>query len=570
MAIDVTVKIGGQAGQGIQTVGELLAAACHDCGLYVLVINDYESRIRGGHSFLQLRISDKPVNAPDHRVHLLVALSQRTLDTHLSELDENGLAIFDSTDSHEDKNVIAVDITGMARDAGGKIMANTVAAGACLAMLGGPMSYLENVVSRQFKDKKPEVFENNLKAAQSGAKAVEAVSFAPAFSWPDKEPAGKLVSGARILALGALAADCRFAAFYPMSPATGILANLTGFEDKLPLVVEQAEDEIAAVNMVIGASFAGVRAMAATSGGGFALMTEGLGLAAMTETPIVIINSQRPGPATGLPTRTAQGDLRFVIHASQDEYPRFVMAPQSIDDAFETMIRAFDLADKYQVPVIVLTDHYFNDSMTVAQKPLKASSSINRHIVSDSDMDDPQNYMRFAFTDSGISPRALPCAGDALVTASGNEHQQDGHISERIPDRIGQVDKRFAKLSEMEKEIHPPRTDYPDSKVLLVGWGSAAGAIAESVEMLRDQGIDAGGVYFTDIWPFPAKEVEKILQKSQRFYLVEQNVSAQLGGIIREKTGMKFHQAVLKYDGRPFFPYEIFLKVRAAEEAIDG
>lgn len=570
MGIDVTVKIGGEAGQGIQTVGELLAAACHGCGLHVLVVNDFESRIRGGHSFLQLRISDHSVGAPDHKVHLLVALNQRTLDMHLSELAENGLAVFDSSQEHSGDNVISVALTDMARKAGGAIMANTVAAGACLALLGAPESYLERVLSRQFKEKKEKILENNLQAARSGVQAVSDVGFVPAFGWPDKKPAGKLLSGARILALGALAADCRFAAFYPMSPATGILADLTGFEKQAPLVVEQAEDEIAAVNMAIGASFAGVRAMTATSGGGFALMTEGLGIAAMTETPIVIINSQRPGPATGLPTRTAQGDLRFVIHAAQDEFPRFVMAPTGLDDAFETMIRAFGLADKYQVPVIVMTDQYFNDSMAIAQKALDAPLAIERHIAADADLNDPVNYKRFAFTDSGISPRALPCAGKALVMVSGNEHQEDGHISERIPDRIGQVDKRFRKLAGMEKEVRPPRTDYPDSRVLLVAWGATAGAVAESVEMLRAEGIDAGGVYFADIWPFPEAAAEKILGRCQRFYMVEQNVSAQLGGLIREKTGFKFYDAVLKYDGRPFFPYEIFLKVRAAEEAING
>lgn len=570
MGIDVTVKVGGEAGQGIQTVGDLLARVCHGCGLYVLAVNDFESRIRGGHSFLQLRISDRPVAAPDHRVHLLVALSPGTLDMHLSELAEDGLAIFDSQEQAPGGNVVSIAVTDMARKAGGSIMANTVAAGACLSLLGAPDSLLENVLKTQFQAKKSGVLENNLKAAQSGVQAVAGIDFAPAFVWPEKKPIGKLLSGAKILALGALAADCRFAAFYPMSPATDIMASLTGFEDRAPLVVEQAEDEIAAVNMVIGASFAGVRAMTATSGGGFALMAEGLGLAGITETPIVIVNSQRPGPATGLPTRTAQADLRFVLHAAQDEFPRFVFAPINLNDGFETMGRAFALADKYQVPAIVLTDQYFNDSVNIAQKTLTAPESVERHIVTDADMDDPKAYRRYEITDSGISPRALPCAGQALVMVSGNEHQQDGHISETIPDRIGQVDKRFRKLAAMEGEIRPPQTEHPDSRVLLVGWGSAAGAIHESVEMLRSEGMDAGGVYFTDIWPFPQQAAEQILGRCERFYMVEQNVSAQLGGLIREKTGQKFYQAVLKYDGRPFFPFEIARRVKVAEEAIDG
>lgn len=570
MGIDVTVKIGGEAGQGIQTVGELLAQVCHENGLYLLGVNDFESRIRGGHSFMQLRISDRPLSAPDHRVHLLVALNEKTLETHRSELAEDGLVLWDSESQDPDPSVLSVPITKLARDAGGTIMANTVAVGACLALLGAPAESVRAVLKSQFQDKKEEVFENNLKAAESGAEAVSGTFFAPAFKWPERRPAGKLLTGARMLALGALAADCRFAGFYPMSPATGIMANMAEFEDRLPLVVEQAEDEIAAVNMVIGASFAGIRSMTATSGGGFALMTEGLGLAGITETPLVIINSQRPGPATGLPTRTAQADLRFVLHAAQDESPRFVLAPDSLDSAFETMIRAFDLADRYQVPVIVLTDQYFNDSMAIAEKPLAVPGRTERFIAEDSDLDDPSEYRRFAVTESGVSPRALPCAGRALVMVSGNEHRQDGHISERIEDRVGQVDKRARKMLDMEKQMQAPHAEHPDSSVLLVGWGSVAGAIKESAELLRAEGIDAGAVCFTDIWPFPAKQVDAVLDKCRRFYMVEQNFSAQLGWLIRERTGREFYQAIVKYDGRPFFPDEIVRRVRAFEEVADG
>ncbi|MFP3979867.1 MAG: 2-oxoacid:acceptor oxidoreductase subunit alpha [Desulfobacterales bacterium] len=566
MGIDVTVKIGGEAGQGIQTVGELLAHVCHQSGLHLMAVNDFESRIRGGHSFMQLRISDRPVRAPDHRVHLLIALNERTLQTHRSEITEGGRVIFDSEAGGSDEAVLSVPVTKMAREAGGRIMANTVAAGACLAMLGAPVKALEQVLRQRFGDKKAGVLENNLKAAQSGVEAVAGVPFDWAFQWPDKAPAGKLLSGARVLALGALAAQCRFAAFYPMSPATDIMVNLSEFESQLPLVVEQAEGEIAAVNMVIGASFAGARAMTATSGGGFALMSEGLGLAGMTETPIVIINAQRPGPATGLPTRTAQADLRFMLHAAQDDFPRFLLAPGSLESAFETMVRAFALADKYQVPVIVATDQYFNDSLGIAEGALEVPEHVDRHIVGDADMEDPAAYKRFAFTDSGVSPRALPCNGRALVMATGNEHQEDGHLSERISDRIGQMDKRHRKIDGMQKEVRAPQTAYPDSRVLLVGWGSTCGMILESVEMLRAAGVDAGAVCFTDIWPFPEAEVTEILDQCRRFYMVEQNATAQLGWLIRERTGREFAQAVLKYDGRPFFPKEIADRVKAYEE----
>ncbi|MBS3731550.1 MAG: 2-oxoacid:acceptor oxidoreductase subunit alpha [Desulfobacterales bacterium] len=515
---------------------------------------------------MQIRISDRPVRAPDHRVHLLIALNERTLQTHRSEITEGGRVIFDAEGAGSDEAVISVPVTKLAQEAGGRIMANTVAAGACLAMLGAPPGTLEHVLRQRFADKKAAVLENNLKAARRGVEAVAGVPFDHAFQWSDKAPVGKLVSGARMLALGALAAQCRFAAFYPMSPATGVMVNLSEFEGQAPLVVEQAEDEIAAVNMIIGASFAGVRSMTATSGGGFALMSEGLGLAGITETPVVIINSQRPGPATGLPTRTGQADLRFMLHAAQDDFPRFIIAPGSLESAFETMVRAFALADKYQVPVIVATDQYFNDSLGIADGALEVPEYVERHIAGDADMEDPAAYKRFAFTDSGVSPRALPCSGRALVMVSGNEHREDGHISERISDRIGQMDKRRRKLEGMQKEVRAPETVYPESQVLLVGWGSTSGMILESVEMLRAEGVDAGAVCFTDIWPFPEAEVAKILDQCRRFYMVEQNASAQLGWLIRERTGRKFHEAVFKYDGRPFFPREIADRVKAYEE----
>lgn len=570
MGIDVTVKIGGEAGQGIQTVGELLAQVCHRNGLHVLAINDFESRIRGGHSFMQLRISDRAVTAPHHRVDVLVALNEQSLKLHRSEVAEGGLAIFDSETDKGDASVLCIPVTKLAREAGGRITANTVAAGACLGLLGAPRQFLAEVLTERFEGKSADVLENNLKAAESGAAAVSGIRFEKAFAWQKRPPAGKLLTGARVLALGAAAADCRFAAFYPMSPATGIMAALAGFEQALPLVVEQAEDEIAAVNMAVGASFAGVRAMTATSGGGFALMTEGLGLAGMTETPLVIVNSQRPGPATGLPTRTAQADLRFVLHAAQDEFPRFVIAPGTPDEGFETMIRAFYLADRYQVPVIVLTDQYFNDSLALAYEPMTAPPVIERFVIQDSDMADPAEYRRFVVTDSGISPRALPGNGKALVMVTGNEHREDGHLSEEISDRVAQMDKRHRKLLLMQKEVRDPGVDYPGSRVMLVGWGSTAGIIRESVERLRAGGVDVGGVYFTDLWPFPGEQAAAVLDQSRYFYMVEQNLSAQLGWLIREQTGRKFDRAILRYDGRPFFPRDIVEQVKAFEEAGNG
>jgi 2-oxoglutarate ferredoxin oxidoreductase subunit alpha len=562
MAVDITVKIGGEAGQGIQTVGDLLTLVCHRAGLYVFAINDFESRIRGGQSFFQIRICDKPVYAPKRSVNLLVALNQRTYDLYQDELLPGGISMMDVR-GKQHANQLSVPVDELAVKAGKKITANTVAAGACLGLLGAPFEMLQAILTDRFMQKGGDALEMNLKAAELGYDSVKDAVFPWPLQWRFGDPKGSVLNGSKAIALGALAGDCRVAAFYPMSPATGIMTNLASFSDEFPIYVEQAEDEIAAINMVIGASFAGVRAMTSTSGGGFCLMTEGLGLAGITETPVVIVNAQRPGPATGLPTRTAQGDLLFVINASQDEFPRFVFAPGTPAEAFEMTRRAFTLADKYQVPAIVLSDQTLNDSLYVTERTLSAPFSIERFPVTDDVIDSPSQYRRYAITSDGISPRALPCRGKALVMVSGNEHREDGHISEAIADRVSMVNKRNAKIPDMLKEMRSPETYQGESELLLVGWGSSKGAIRESVDLLRAEGISAGCVHITDIWPFRSDLVLEALSSCKNFFVVEQNSSSQLGRLIREQTGLEKEGSVLKYDGRPFFPEEIVNGIRS-------
>jgi 2-oxoglutarate ferredoxin oxidoreductase subunit alpha len=530
---------------------------------------------------MQIRISDQPVLAPYHKIDLLIALNTETRDLHKKEMAETGLVLLDAENDAEkedakenlpeqarEKNVLPIDFSQMAKDAGGKIMTNTVAAGACLALLGAPFSAFEQILKTTFAEKE-KILENNITAGRSGFDAVKDTDFAKAFDWPsDGSAKGKLLSGSQALAFGALAADCRLAAFYPMSPATGIMIHLAEFMDQLPVLVEQAEDEISAVNMIIGASYAGVRALTATSGGGFSLMAEGLGLAGITETPAVIINSQRPGPATGLPTRTGQGDLLFVIHASQDEFPRFVFAPGSVNQAYDTMIRAFHLSEKYQVPTIILTDQYFNDSLWMTTRKMAVPEEIERFVAFDEDMTSPSDYKRFAITASGISPRALPCKGRALVCVTANEHDEAGHMSETIADRNTMVEKRQAKIKGMTSEMKGPKGYHGESESLLVGWGSSDGAIREAVDQLRSDNFNVGGLVFSDIWPFPQKKTKEALSSCKRFITVEQNASSQLGRLIRQQTGLSFHTSLLQYDGRPFTPNWIAEHTKSVLEEI--
>jgi len=564
MSVDISVLVGGEAGQGIQTVGHLMARTCHAAGLYVMMINDFESRIRGGHSFIQLRIGDRPVLGPAEKNHLIVGLDERTAELHVWELAEDGLLLVP-----EEKSATTlppsshrIDFKELAKKAGSKIMTNAVAAGVCMALLGAPFDHFENILKTTFDDLGEKRVDQNIEAAQLGYKAVADTTFKPAWQWQLKKPKGRIIDGSQAVAFGALAGDCRFSAFYPMSPATNIIQSLIDWGSDLPLVLEQAEDEIAAVNMTIGAAFAGVRAITATSGGGFALMTEGLGLAAMTETPIVIVDAQRPGPATGLPTRTGQADLQFMIHAAQDEFPRFVFAPGTPHEAYQTTARALELSDRFQVPSIILVDQYLADSIFVAEETFEVPESISAHTIDDASMDNAESYRRYTLTEGGVSPRALPCQGRALVKACSDEHDEEGHITEDADMRDAMVTKRFAKLDAMRREIRPPNTVHADADTLLVCWGSLQGAMQEAVSLLRTAGHDCGGVHFVDLWPFPDAAANEILAQTKQFIMVEQNHTVQLGQIIRQQTGLKYTDAVLKTNGRPLRADEIFTSIQ--------
>ena len=550
MALDLTVKIGGEAGQGIQTVGDLLCRVCRQAGYYFLAVNDHESRVRGGHNFLQLRISDSPVLAPASEVDLLVDLDGVTCTQHSNELKENGLILCRPEQQPEGDRVLAVDFTHLAEKAGDKATENTVAASVCLALLGAGEELCSKVVTQLFGSKDDDLEAINLKAVKAGFSSVRESDLKGwDLAWKEQQPAGAMLDGAKTLALGAVAAGCRVGAFYPMSPATGIMAQLVQLAEHFPLVVEQAEDELAAVNMVTGSNFAGCRALTATSGGGFALMTEGMGLAAITETPLVIINAQRPGPATGLPTRTGQGDLLFTLHASQDEFPRFVLAPSTVRDCFDTMQRAFYLADTYQVPVVVLVDHYLVSTSILVAENIEVNPDAAPMAPADPPSK-PDTYARFAFTESGISPRLLPCQSQALVKATGNEHTPDGHISEDRENRRAMVEKRLAKLPAMKEDQRPPLLHHEDADWLLVSWGSSYGMVREAVEILRQQEFDVGMVHLGDIWPLPQEPLQSILSQ-RKWLLIEQNATSQLGWMLRAELGVEPQDAILQYDGRP-------------------
>ncbi|MDD5127938.1 MAG: 2-oxoacid:acceptor oxidoreductase subunit alpha, partial [Dehalococcoidales bacterium] len=372
-------------------------------------------------------------------------------------------------------------------------------------------------------------------------------------------PRRMLLNGNESLSLGALAAGCKFMAGYPMTPASSILEFFAAQSLKYDLVTIHVEDEVAAMNMVVGAGYAGTRAMVATSGGGFALMVEGLALAGMTETPLVIILAQRPGPATGLPTRTEQGELWFALHAGHGEFPRAVFAPATIEEAFPITTKAFNLAEKYQTPVIILTDHHMASSYNTVERFNLNQVEIERgDLLSPDESDKLIDYKRHSFNESGISPRALPGQGKALVVTDSDEHDEAGHIIEDAATRNMMAEKRLRKLNGLRQEIRPPMVNKTKkTEFNLIGWGSTCGAIEEAVRLLKEDGVAANHVHFSEIWPFPAEATAAALGNGAKSVVVESNATAQMAHLIRRETGIKVDGNILRYDGRPISPQYI-------------
>ena len=560
---DLNIMVAGAAGQGMQTIGIILGKIFVRGGCEVFASQDNMSRIRGGHNFFQVRVSDRPVGTSSQPVHILIALNGESVRLHREEVVSDGVILFDSEKSEvpgEDGKYLGIPLERLAEEKGGDtLFSNSVAIGATLAILGWDFGALENYLG-EFFSAKAEMVEGNIKAARAGYE--DALTRSAGYGGPSPLPresgAKMFLTGHEAVALGALTAGCQFMSAYPMSPSTSIMVYLAGNADEFDLAVEQAEDEIAAINMAIGASYAGVRSMTATSGGGFSLMVEAFGLAGISETPLVIIEAQRPGPATGLPTRTAQADLLFVLHASQDEFPRVIFSPGTAQEAFYQTIKAFEIADKYQVPVVVLTDQFLADSYFTEERFDISRIEINRHLLSEREANALEKYNRYQITETGISPRAVPGAFGLQVVADGHEHDEEGHITEDASTRKAMMEKRFRKMIGIAGEISPPKLmGNPDADLLLVGWGSTYGAMAEAIEILNGDGIELKGMYFNELWPFPTEEASRVFHEVDRWAVVENNYTAQLARLIRMELQEEPDGHILKYTGRPFSPLEI-------------
>lgn len=560
MAIDFNFLAGGEAGQGIQSVGAILAKSLLYGGYHIFADQDYESRVRGGHNFFRVRVSDREVLALSEDLDLLIALKRETIDLHRGELKPEGMIIHDreQTEFEDHPNTcLDVPLNRLAMEAAGnKLMVNTVAVGAALGLIGYEFAILESVLKKEFARAGDKVVADNIKAALAGFDFAREHRGGQQLRSIDGAPRRMLLNGNESLSVGMLAGGCRFVAGYPMTPSSSILEYIAGKSTSYNVVMVHAEDEIAAINMAVGAGYAGVRSMVATSGGGFALMVEGLALAGMTETPVVIVLGQRPGPATGLPTRTEQGELWFALHAGHGEFPRAVLAPATVAEAFIIAVKALNLAEKYQTPVFILTDHHLASSYsTVPRFDLRQVSVERGALLSDEEVSKLTDYRRYEVTDSGISPRALPGQGRALVVADSDEHDEAGHIIEDAVTRIRMNDKRLRKLRGLQAEISAPLVKrMAKAELNLIGWGSSYGAIHEAVELLHEEGVAANHIHLSEIWPFPTEAVTRALSNKARSIVIESNATAQMAMLIRRETGIKVSGNILRYDGRPISP----------------
>ena len=574
--LEVTVGIGGAAGDGSGATGDNLAKVCSRLGLHVFAYNSYQSLVRGGHVWLRLRIGAQKVMTHGDDLNLLIGLNQDTLDRHAREVVPGGGILYNERlkvvqdDLQPGVQLYPLPIRELLQPFGRQtVLQNTIALGGLFWLLSLDLDVLEGAIQELFggRRKSEEIVASNVGAARAGYQSVRERYPALGYDWQFTGKTRMVVSGNEMFGLGALAAGCKFYAAYPMAPSTAVLHWLARHAASHDIVVKQCEDEIAVLNMAIGAAHVGARAMCATSGGGFSLMTEAVGLAGMTETPVVVIDVQRGGPSTGLPTKTEQADLNQLFGASQGDYPRAILAPTDVVDCFYTVVEAFNLAEKYQCPVLIASDLLLSEHRESADpEDFNFDVPIDRGALVTNGVSQGE-YKRFASTPSGVSPRALPGTEGIAYVAASDEHDETGVlISDEYTNpemRVLMMDKRMRKMEGLLKDCPPPQLFGPaDAEVTLIGWGSTKGVIREAIAALAEEGITANNLQIRHLVPFHEAEVRDILQASRRTLVVENNYTGQLARHIRAETGFTVDGKILKYDGEPFEPHHIVARVK--------
>jgi len=569
------VAIGGAAGQGVATPGDIFAKLFTRRGLHINAYNAYQSIIRGGHTFLTIRAGIEEVRCFGDRIDLLIPLNQDSMDRHL-RLMQSGSAIIYNADTikpgstNEEIQFCPLPVNTLSKGSRSKVEQNTLALAASLKLMGVDFEPLAEILTEQFRRKGAAIVTENLDIARIGYDYADA-NFQPFVNpLPICPVKYAVLSGNIALAMGGAAAGVKFYCAYPMSPSTGVLHWMAAHAREAGIMVRQVEDEIGVINMAIGAAHAGVRAMCATSGGGFALMTEGLGMSAMMETPVVVIDVQRAGPSTGVPTKTEQGDLWQMLGAGFGDYPRIIAAPTDILDCFRLVPEMHNLADRFQCPGIILSDLLLSEGRSsVDPKQLDFGPEIDRgELIVSADADKKAGaYNRYQITESGISPRAIPGVAGHTHTASTDEHDENGVlISDEFTNplkRRAMMEKRQRKAIGIEAAVEPPMLiGEPGAAVTLVGWGSTDGVIREAAEILNEAGISTNHLQIRWLVPLHGEAIVEILKSSKYSIIVENNYSGQFARYLRSETSYVPDGYIRKYDGEPFMPHHIVEAVK--------
>lgn len=558
---DVSLVFGGAAGQGVQTIANALIPSLKKSGLHVFACHEYMSRIRGGCNTVEIRISGSRKNAFLRRIDLLFALDASVFPHVRNRIRSNTIVFAEKTDGilHDHPACIEAPFESLARQAGSASSANTVCTGTVLGLLGIGTDAYTWQLRNEFERKGEKIVETNIRAAALGygfgARTAAEREIGFSIERDPSPPRELLLDGTTAIGIGTIAAGCNFVTSYPMSPGTGLLTFLAGKAKEFGIVVDQAEDEIAAVNAAIGAAYAGARPVVTTSGGGFDLMQEGLSLAGMTETPLVIHVGQRPGPATGMPTRTEQGDLDLLLHAGHGEFVRAILAPGTLEEAVRSALLAFDLAYRFQIPVFLLTDQFFLDAVSTIPAGMIPQPGIERHIV-----ETAESYRRYALTPDGISPRGVPDFGRGVVRVDSDEHDEEGQITENFDVRRLMVEKRLKRIAALRHEALMPTIsgNAAHAETLLISWGSNRGVMDEALETAGNR--RCGSMHFSQVYPINP-EAGKLLE-GKRIVVLENNATGQFAGLLRRETGLSASKSILKASGEPFSVEEIADEIR--------
>lgn len=571
MISQLSLKIGGQQGEGVESTDKIFSTALNRLGYYLYGYRHFSSRIKGGHTNNKIRISVKPIRSISDDLDILVAFDQESIDLNAHELRDGGVVVADAKFSPtlpegvSDVRLFPVPITAIAEELGTSLFKNMAASGAAWALLGLPLEVFNKAVEEEFGRKGPAVVEKNVEAVRRAAEFVLELNGGPLPEFKLAPADGKqklFMIGNDAIGLGAVAAGCRFMPAYPITPASEIMEYLIKVLPKFGGTVIQTEDEIAACTMAIGANYGGVRALTASAGPGLSLMMEAIGLAGMTETPVVIVDTQRGGPSTGLPTKQEQSDLYAMIYGTHGEIPKIVLSPSTIEECFYDTIEAFNLAEKYQCPVILLTDLQLSLGKQSCEMLDYHKIKIDRGALVQGELPalEPNKlFKRYEFTADGISPRSLPGQKNGIHHVTGVEHDQEGRPSESPENRRKMMDKRLGKLKHV-KVTNPILVDAPHEEpdLLIIGMGSTGGTIDEARSRLAEQGIKSNHVTVRLIHPFPAEELKPYAEKAKTIVVVENNATAQLANLIKLNVGHGDKiKSMLKYNGNPFMPAEI-------------